>query len=394
MESVNLDSPRLNAYSKIPNGDDDFASVLDQVRREQAQTQPVLQDAAQRAEATSSGTGSPHAGSMLASVAAAGPSAGAYTTSPNASSTSSTVNPGDSGPTASLASPSMFGQGTLVAAAPAPAAGLMLGTTTKMGPAGLGSLSLGPAANLLAMAAPAVATPLALSGDTPADPNAMKSMAVVGRSDLSAYAGNGQVNVYTIAPVLGGLMSQVTGSTTMQVVPGAAPAAPSSLIDTHGNNAGLLQNGQITLTAGGLPALDGNTIPPPVNLGGMTGALSSSSGLTARTTTASEGTTVRLRNVPNPASLVGGGGFTPAAPMPSSPQPVIPPQVADQPEGFTPAQPTTSSTAGKTPTVNLGPLIFDPPDLQIPIALEARSNGKLQGSRPTSSVSGTASVSA
>ena len=43
--------------------------------------------------------------------------------------------------------------------------------------------------------------------------------------------------------------------------------------------------------------------------------------------------------------------------------------------GIIPAKPAPTSTAGEIPTVNLGPLIFLPPDLQIPVAIESRNKG-------------------
>ena len=60
---------------------------------------------------------------------------------------------------------------------------------------------------------------------------------------------------------------------------------------------------------------------------------------------------------------------------PTSPPPLIHPKVAEPLGGITPAKPMPTNTAGETPTVNLGPLIFLPPDLQIPIAIESRNKG-------------------
>ncbi len=65
----------------------------------------------------------------------------------------------------------------------------------------------------------------------------------------------------------------------------------------------------------------------------------------------------------------------PPVAAPAKPPALIPPQVAEPLGGFTPAKPTPTSTAGELPTVNLGPLVFVPPDTQSPLAQENRNKG-------------------
>ena len=111
-----------------------------------------------------------------------------------------------------------------------------------------------------------------------------------------------------------------------------------------------------------------------VNLGDLTGTLSPSSNAPGGTNT-TNGVTVRLGTIPDLTGVIAGGGFTPANTIPSSPPPLIPPQVPDQAEGFSQAPTMPNSTAGDIPTVNLGPEIFAPPDFQMPDFLEMAQNG-------------------
>ena len=77
------------------------------------------------------------------------------------------------------------------------------------------------------------------------------------------------------------------------------------------------------------------------------------------------------------ATVVDGRPTVPPPPItvPTNPSPLIHPHLTEPLGRFTPAKPTPTSTAGEIPTVNLGPLIVLPPDLQIPIAIESRNEG-------------------
>ena len=105
---------------------------------------------------------------------------------------------------------------------------------------------------------------------------------VAGRSDLSASVNGDTVSVNKLAPALGGLLSTITGSTTLHLdlsdgVPGYA-----NLTDAQGNVMGVRQGRQITLVNGGIPALDGNAITAPAP---MLAAPSAAGGATTATAT-------------------------------------------------------------------------------------------------------------
>ena len=228
-------------------------------------------------------------------------------------------------------------QGTQASGQPAappatPSPGLIAGVVATAAVVPLGGAAGGSAGSVLApladaasTAAPAIALPLALSGDTPVDPNAPVRATVAGRSDLSAYVSSDTVSVNKLAPALGGLMSTVTGSTTLKLdlsdgVPGYA-----NLTDAQGNVVGVLQGSQITLVNGGIPALDGNIITTPAP---MLAAPSTGGGATTAT--------------PTPPSV------------PSSPPPTVPAAPLPTQAG------TTASPGASTPTVVSTPIPDSP----------------------------------